>query len=98
MNKTATVKKNLIVINKIDFAAKNLTLNAGLFLLFEVCMKIASPKKTVSNIPVLASVCFMRSVYLTQHPASQEIMHKNHGNLDTENAIMLEVSPKFFAS
>jgi hypothetical protein len=29
------VKKDLIVINKIDFAAKNLTSNAGLYLLFE---------------------------------------------------------------
>jgi len=29
------VKKGLILINKIDFAAKNLTSNAGLFLLLE---------------------------------------------------------------
>jgi hypothetical protein len=29
------VKKDFILINKIDFAAKNLTSNAGLFLLFE---------------------------------------------------------------
>jgi ribosome biogenesis GTPase A len=33
-NKTATAKRDLIVINKIDFAAKNLTSNAGIFLLF----------------------------------------------------------------
>jgi hypothetical protein len=30
-----TTKRELILINKIDFAAKNLTSNAGLFLLFE---------------------------------------------------------------
>ena len=30
-----TEKKDIIVINKIDFAAKNLTSNAGLFLLLE---------------------------------------------------------------
>ena len=35
INKTATAKRDLIVINKIDFAAKNLTSNAGIFLLFE---------------------------------------------------------------
>ena len=33
-----------------------------------MCMKIDCPKKIVSNIPVLASVCFMMSVYLTQYP------------------------------
>ena len=38
-----------------------------------MCMKIACSKKIVSNIPVLASVCFMRSVYLTQYSASQEL-------------------------
>lgn len=37
-----------------------------------MCMKIAYAKKMVSNIPVLASVCFMRSVYLTQFSALQE--------------------------
>ena len=42
----------------------------------KMCMKIACPKKTVSNIPVLASVCFMRSVYLTQYSASQELFIK----------------------
>ena len=41
-----------------------------------MCMKIACPKKPVSNIPVLASVCFMRSVYLTQYSASQELFLK----------------------
>ena len=41
-----------------------------------MCMKIAGPKKTVSNIPVLASVCFMRSVYLTQYSVSQELFIK----------------------
>ena len=30
-----TTKRDLIVINKINFAARNLTSNAGLFLLFE---------------------------------------------------------------
>jgi hypothetical protein len=30
-----TTKRDLIVINNIDFIAKNLTLNAGLFFLFE---------------------------------------------------------------
>ncbi len=35
VNKTETAKRDLIVINKIDFAAKNLTSNAGIFLLFE---------------------------------------------------------------
>ena len=30
-----TTKRDLIVINKFNFAARNLTLNAGLFLLFE---------------------------------------------------------------
>ncbi len=35
INKTATAKRDLIVINKIDFVAKNLTSNAGIFLLFE---------------------------------------------------------------
>jgi len=30
-----TTKRDLIVINKIEFAARNLTSNAGLFLLFE---------------------------------------------------------------
>ena len=35
VNKTATAKRDLIVTNKIDFAARNLTSNAGLFLLFE---------------------------------------------------------------
>jgi len=34
-DKVAEAKRNLIVINKIDFAAKNLTSNAGLFLLLE---------------------------------------------------------------
>ena len=33
--KTAVAKRNLIVINIIDFVAKNLTSNAGLFLLLE---------------------------------------------------------------
>ena len=41
-----------------------------------MCMKIACPKKIVSNIPVSASVCFMRSVYLTQYSASQELFIK----------------------
>ena len=41
-----------------------------------MCMKIACPKKTGSNIPVLASVCFMRSVYLTQYSVSQELFIK----------------------
>ena len=41
-----------------------------------MCMKIACPKKTVSNIPVLASVCFMRSVYLTPYSALQELLIK----------------------
>jgi len=36
-------------------------------------MKIACAKKIESNIPLLASVCFMRSVYLTQYSASQEL-------------------------
>ena len=35
IKKVATAKKDLIVINKIDFVAKNLTSNAGIFLLFE---------------------------------------------------------------
>ena len=35
VDKEAETKRDLIVINKIDFAAKNLTSNAGLFLLFE---------------------------------------------------------------
>ena len=39
-------------------------------------MKIACPKKIVSNIPVLASVCFMMSVYLTQYSASQALFIK----------------------
>jgi len=34
-DKVAEAKRDLIVINKIDFAAKNLTSNAGLFLLLE---------------------------------------------------------------
>ncbi len=38
-----------------------------------MCMKIACAKKIVLNIPVLASVCFMRSVYLTQYSAAQEL-------------------------
>ena len=47
-----------------------------------MCMKIACPKKIVSNIPVLASVCFMMSVYLTQYSASQaSIIHKIHGKV-----------------
>ena len=37
-----------------------------------MCMKIDCPKKTVSNIPVLASVCFMKSVYLTQYSSPVE--------------------------
>ncbi len=41
-----------------------------------MCMKIACPKKIVSNIPVLASVCFMMSVYLTQYSASQALFIK----------------------
>ena len=39
-------------------------------------MKIACPKKIVSNIPVLASVCFTRPVYLTQYSASQALFIK----------------------
>ena len=39
-------------------------------------MKIACPKKIGSYIPVLASVCFMRSVYLTQYSVSQELFIK----------------------
>jgi len=39
-------------------------------------MKIVCPKKIVSNIPVLASVCFTRPVYLTQYSASQELFIK----------------------
>ena len=35
IKKVATAKKDLIVINKIDFSAKNITSNAGIFLLFE---------------------------------------------------------------
>jgi hypothetical protein len=35
VDKTAAAKRDLIEINKIDFAAKNLTSNAGLFLLLE---------------------------------------------------------------
>ena len=35
VDKVAEAKRDLIVINKIDFAAKNLTSNAGLFLLLE---------------------------------------------------------------
>jgi hypothetical protein len=35
VDKTATAKRDLIVINKIGFAAKNLTSNAGLFLLLK---------------------------------------------------------------
>ena len=35
VDKVAEVKRDLIVINKIDFAAKNLTSNAGLFLLLD---------------------------------------------------------------
>ena len=35
VKKVATAKRDLIVINKIDFVAKNLTSNAGIFLLFE---------------------------------------------------------------
>src|SRR5450759_1940253 len=39
-----------------------------------MCMKTAYLKKEVSNIvPVLASVCLMRSVYHTQCSASQEL-------------------------
>jgi len=34
-DKTVTAKRDIIVINKIDFAAKNQTSNAGLFLLLE---------------------------------------------------------------
>ncbi len=41
-----------------------------------MCMKIACPKKIVSNIPVLASLCFMRSVYLTPYSALQELLIK----------------------
>jgi len=35
VDKIAEAKRDLILINKIDFAAKNLTSNAGLFLLLE---------------------------------------------------------------
>ena len=42
----------------------------------KMCMKIACPKKTGSNIPVLASVCFMRSVYLTPYSTLQELFIK----------------------
>ena len=35
VDKAAEAKRDLIVINRIDFAAKNLTSNAGLFLLLE---------------------------------------------------------------
>jgi len=35
VDKVAEAKRDLIVINKIDFSAKNLTSNAGLFLLLE---------------------------------------------------------------
>lgn len=35
VDKTAAAKRDLIVINKIDFVAKNLTSNAGLFLQLE---------------------------------------------------------------
>ena len=41
----------------------------------KMCRKLMS-YKTVSNIPVLASVCFMRSVYLTKYSASQELFGK----------------------
>src|SRR5450759_2683811 len=42
-----------------------------------MCMKTAYLKKVVSNIvPVLASVCLMRSVYHTQYSASQELFVK----------------------
>ena len=41
-----------------------------------MCMKIACAKKIMSNILVLASGCFMRSVYLTQYSASQELFIK----------------------
>ncbi len=44
-------------------------------------MEIACPKKIVSNIPVLASGYFMRSVYLTQYSASQELFIKTHGKV-----------------
>lgn len=46
-----------------------------------MCMKIACPKKIVSNIPVLASVCFMMSVYLTQYSASQALFIIIHGKV-----------------
>jgi len=39
-------------------------------------MKIVCPKKIVSNIPVLASVCFMGPIYLAQYSASQELFPK----------------------
>lgn len=39
-------------------------------------MKNACPKKMVSNIPVLASVCLMRSVYQTNYCVSQELFVK----------------------
>ena len=35
VNKTAVAKRDLIVINKIDFVARNHTSNVGLFILFE---------------------------------------------------------------
>ena len=37
-----------------------------------MCMKYACRNKMVSNIPVLASVCFTRHVYPTQYSALQE--------------------------
>ena len=46
-------------------------------ILTKMCMKTAYLKKVVSNIvPVLASVCWMRSVYHTQYSVSQELFVK----------------------
>ena len=42
----------------------------------KMCMKNVCPKKMVPNIPVLASLCFMRSFYHTQYSASQELFVK----------------------
>src|SRR5450759_5317748 len=41
-----------------------------------MCMKNVCPKKMVPNIPVLASLCFMRSFYHTQYSVSQELFVK----------------------
>jgi hypothetical protein len=61
-------------------------------------MKIACAKKIVSNIPVLASGCFMRSVYHTHYSVSQELFIKNSWQGGAESALILEVSPKSFTS